>query len=723
MIRHIIPLIILGLTIAPNSSAEEPPWPQANGPFGNFTPRQYGVKLLEDTSKAKQVWLSEDTDLGYAKGSASGYLQNLARWPGHPGSCSGPIVAEGKLFVTTFRPAGEPWAENLPQYQRHDNTKAKKPFTKEELARMRQNLRILADDLTVAIDLETGKTVWKAIEEGKGLNRYMGKRQGFCVSPAYHKGTVFSMGTTGLLYAYSAETGKKIWETGIGPAHEKALEHRTKVLEKKTLPGGMGWDVSLVIAEGVLMVPMFDGVDVSLRGVDTQTGRKLWELPNVCSRHATPGVWTHKDKQYVVTATVSGRLHLIEPTKGKILWTVDGLGENHFSLTPTKEHVFVNGGSKTLRKPGDDRRYGLLAAYALTPEKATLTWKHTEDPDLFFPTWMDSCARRFLAVRDGRVYYRSHGKDKTAQRFLILEETTGKVLAGFPLPSPALQYYPTEDRLLAIRDASHRKTRFAFITTKETDFRQLTDFWDPPHEQTSAYEVHMEHPVVAGRIYLRTKDGRIACYDLRKYPPWRDPNMKTFRWILSALLCLIVVPFSFADDADEKDFVKLFDGKTLEGWHLMNNAKFVAEDGVIKLNGGRGWLRSDKEYADFILRLELRFMKPKQDGGVFLRASKEGKGWPSKRYEVQSENSKRMAKIFGAKYKLDVEKAQKVLKPVGEWNEYEIKLVGSNVEVRLNGELVTTSDGLSKLTKGYVGLQGEGGFHEYRNVRIKNLSK
>jgi len=197
-------------------------WPQANGPHGNFTPQQTEAELLDDASQAKQVWLSEESDLGYAKGSVSGYLKNLAVWPGHPGSASGPIVADGLLFVTSFRPSGEPWAENLPQYQNHDNRTANKPFDQEQLARLRQNLRILADDLTVAIDLETGKTVWKAVEEGKGLNRYMGKRQGFNVAPTYHDGTLFSMGTTGLVYAYNARTGDKIWETDIGKAHEAA---------------------------------------------------------------------------------------------------------------------------------------------------------------------------------------------------------------------------------------------------------------------------------------------------------------------------------------------------------------------------------------------------------------------------------------------------------------------------------------------------------------------
>ena len=180
---------------------------------------------------------------------------------------------------------------------------------------------------------------------------------------------------------------------------------------------------------------------------------------------------------------------------------------------------------------------------------------------------------------------------------------------------------------------------------------------------------------------------------------------------------------SLAAGKTEEGFVRLFDGKTLGGWHLMNGAKFVVEDGVIKHNEGRGWLRSDKEYADFIVRLEFRFMKPKQDGGVFLRSGQEGKNWPNQKYEVQVENTRRMAMIFGAKHDLNVELVQKVLKPVGEWNAYDIKIVGSRIEVRLNDELVTTSDSATSLKRGYLGLQGEDGAHEYRNIRIKDLSK
>lgn len=195
--------------------------------------------------------------------------------------------------------------------------------------------------------------------------------------------------------------------------------------------------------------------------------------------------------------------------------------------------------------------------------------------------------------------------------------------------------------------------------------------------------------------------------------------MKCRRAVIAGLVVLLVGGGVFA----EEGFVPLFDGKSLDGWHQMNGSKFHVKDGVLVLPGGRGWLRSDKEYSDFELRLELRFLKAKQDGGVFLRAGKEGKNWPSKKYEVQVENTVRMAKLFGAKYEQDVKLTQKVLKPLDEWNSYSIKVVGSKLEVRLNGELVTTSEGLTRLKKGYIGFQAEGGLHEYRKIRIKVLGE
>ena len=268
-----------------------------------------------------------------------------------------------------------------------------------------------------------------------------------------------------------------------------------------------------MVADGVLIVPLFDGGrDHGLHGVDPKSGKTLWKVEAACSRWTTPAVW----KRHVVCGTEVGELRLIDPSTGKVLWMVEGLGPNLFSLTPTASGiVFVNGGANTLRREGKDQKYGLLAAYQLSPERATKIWKHPEKPKLFLPTWMDSCSRRFLAVDGDRVYHYARNRDKQQAHLMMLDARTGVTMAEFPLSTPAPHFYPVEDKLLMIRDASHSDTDIAFVTTDPADFRLVSErFWTPPHQSTTAYEVLMEHPIVDGHLYLRTKDGRIACYDL-----------------------------------------------------------------------------------------------------------------------------------------------------------------------------------------------------------------
>ena len=192
--------------------------------------------------------------------------------------------------------------------------------------------------------------------------------------------------------------------------------------------------------------------------------------------------------------------------------------------------------------------------------------------------------------------------------------------------------------------------------------------------------------------------------------------------VLTVILVSLTTASIFAEAPADDGFTALFDGKSLDGWHVMNGGKFSATEGVIKLDGGRGWLRSDKEYADFVLVLEVRWLKPKQDSGVFLRASKDGGNWPARRYEVQCENSPRIARIFGASHERDEKLALKLLKEDQQWNRFEIKCVGAKAEVKFNGQVVATSDGFKHLN-GYIGLQGEGGQLEFRDIRIKPLGK
>jgi hypothetical protein len=183
-----------------------------------------------------------------------------------------------------------------------------------------------------------------------------------------------------------------------------------------------------------------------------------------------------------------------------------------------------------------------------------------------------------------------------------------------------------------------------------------------------------------------------------------------------------------ADDksAKEPGFTMLFDGKSLDGWHIMNKGKFSVKDGVIFLDRGSGWLRSDKEYKDFELRLDFRFIDRGADSGVFIRAGKDGANWPDKNYQVQTKDDESIADIFPKGYdalknkKKDKEKLKKVMKKTGEWQSFVITAKGTHLEVKLNGELITTSDGAVDKA-GYVGLQGEGGRLEFKNIRVKVL--
>jgi outer membrane protein assembly factor BamB len=536
MIRIAITVAVASLALAASVVAADdaPAWPQANGPFGNFNPRQYGVRLVDDLKDARLLWTSETNLLGRAKGSASGYVRMLADPTTHGGSASGLIVAEGRVFASSFRPRGDVWMDKQVNLVATMNKEPDK-YTGEQLAALKRSTAADADDLTVAIDFATGKTLWTAIEEGKGLNRAAGKRLLFHLTPAYHDGRIFSMGTMGRVYCYSAADGKKLWEDDTGSLVKPSIALKQKMLaERRDLPGGQGMGASLVVAGGVLIVPQYPGghSDVGLRGLDVKSGKTLWEVDAACSRFATPAVWTHGKMQYILTATVKGELRLIDPTHGKVLWTVGGLEPVYYSLSPSDRHVTVNVKATVNPKKGDGRSWGRIGCYRLSPDKAELAWSVPDQPAFWFENHMDICAHRRTLIRDGRVYYFTQNKaaaeDKTSYFFHILKEDTGEALFSSkpgefshpsvesPNNSAMGQFWLVEDRLLTIPDASHNdRSTLRFISIEPKSVRHLAPAARLKHNNTTAYEVFIELPYVDGRFLMRTWEGQVVCYDLR----------------------------------------------------------------------------------------------------------------------------------------------------------------------------------------------------------------
>ncbi len=242
------------------------------------------------------------------------------------------------------------------------------------------------------------------------------------------------------------------------------------------------------------------------------------------------------------------------------------------------------------------------------------------------------------------------------------------------------------------------------------------------------------------------------------------------RWLVASLfLCAFSAASSGRNAAPaDKDagFVPLFDGKTLGGWHVAGTPGWTVRDGVIVAPGkGGGWLRSDKEYDDFVLRLEFR-NSPRGNSGVFIRAGEQGRtSRTGMEIQILDDAGKEPNKnSSGSLYDM-VAPTKNAAKPAGEWNQYEITANGTHIQVKLNGETVqnirtddpainaalekrvmadkaghdqrvatATAAGAKapnppqpfpllkeRRTKGYIGLQNHGTPVEFRSVRIKEL--
>jgi hypothetical protein len=191
---------------------------------------------------------------------------------------------------------------------------------------------------------------------------------------------------------------------------------------------------------------------------------------------------------------------------------------------------------------------------------------------------------------------------------------------------------------------------------------------------------------------------------------------------------LVLVTAAGAGNEAADGFVRLFDGKSLEGWTPVSTDRFLVRDGVIVNDGGTGWLRSARTYKDFELYAEYRVVRKGSDSGLFFRASAESQPkpphWPVKGYQLQVIDADNHMMIFGhgtpSKFDRDTEALRKAQKGPGEWQTITLKVVGSHAEASLNGVTVTVSDAINR-PEGYIGLQGENGQFEWRELRIKEL--
>jgi hypothetical protein len=193
---------------------------------------------------------------------------------------------------------------------------------------------------------------------------------------------------------------------------------------------------------------------------------------------------------------------------------------------------------------------------------------------------------------------------------------------------------------------------------------------------------------------------------------------------LAALALALAAPATAASSG----WIDLFDGKTLAGWRMAGPGSFTVENGALVSHGGMGLLWYERRrFRDFVLQLDWRITTPCDNSGVFFRFP----GRPRSPWDAV--NSGYEAQIYACDQRGPIAETASIYqfaapssvpaKPPGQWNRYEIRVVGQHYAVSLNGKRVTEYDGHRGIV-GYVGVQNhdDGSRVSFRRIRIRPLS-
>ena len=226
---------------------------------------------------------------------------------------------------------------------------------------------------------------------------------------------------------------------------------------------------------------------------------------------------TFDETEYVLCATSSGELRLIDPKSGKVLWTVKDLGPNRHTLTPDSQRVIVNVSGK------EKGEYGRLACYELSLTGAKRIWEMPDEFEYGHAWWPDDGAHRKIVQHEGKAHLMfAVRKSKSEPRIVspvTVDTATGKILAerrnmDHPMIMPSI----VEDRLLFFGDLNHHPAwgKWWLLPKDFPANKPLPEAVPFDHLLTSGYEVQLEFPIVAGRVFMRSIEGKIVCYDIQK---------------------------------------------------------------------------------------------------------------------------------------------------------------------------------------------------------------
>lgn len=195
-----------------------------------------------------------------------------------------------------------------------------------------------------------------------------------------------------------------------------------------------------------------------------------------------------------------------------------------------------------------------------------------------------------------------------------------------------------------------------------------------------------------------------------------EPNGKTYNWtgVKSPELKRDTLPTWTVP-------LQLFNGRDLTGWMADGPNQWEVVDGILTNPKAGANLITEQVFDDFKLIVEFRYPKG-GNSGIYLRG----------RYEVQIEDSPKDADpnniLFGGVYGFLTPTEMATL-GAGEWQRYEITLIGRKVTIVANGKIIINNLDIPGITggaldsdeaaPGTIYLQGDHTAVEFRKIEIR----
>jgi hypothetical protein len=190
-------------------------------------------------------------------------------------------------------------------------------------------------------------------------------------------------------------------------------------------------------------------------------------------------------------------------------------------------------------------------------------------------------------------------------------------------------------------------------------------------------------------------------------------------WLHILAAALLLHPLlANAELAGEGKWRSLFNGTNLTGWVIMSDGAFTATNNLMHLERSMGWLRTEKDYTDFVFEAEWRPLETNYNSGFFVRSGREGSPFPNSAWQVNlKENS--LGSLLKGRDTVVPYKTPKV--PVNEWVAFRIIAHGKRLTLEVNGAQAWEYTDLDT-DRGHIGIQAEGKSFDFRNLRIRELA-